>query len=184
MPVGVRYLSDESGHEVLFVPREAAPADERFSPPPPGVISEVELLARTGTARFIVVADPPGLGHEILPHLPSILLEPSWRSIYVHASGAGTAEEAFSLEIPADPAKWAEEIDTLRAFHFDVVAVDLTGSDEDWAGSALDVAAVAFLLWKTEDDIKPAYEAGIRWKLQVDQQSDGSLEWTLEPLRP
>jgi len=183
-PVSVRYLSDESGSEVLFVPGEAEPRVERFTPPSPGVASEIELLARSGSARFIVVAEPRELGHEILPHLPSIVLEPSWRSIYVHAEGAGTDDDTFGLAIPDDPQRWSQEIETLRAFRFDVIVVDLEGSDGDWAGSALDVAAVAFLLWNAGEDVQPAYEAGIRWTLRVVRQSDGSLEWSLEPLRP
>jgi len=62
------------------------------------------------------------------------------------------------------------------------VTVDLAGGMSDWPASALDVASVAFLLWGTDDDFGPAYEAGIRWHLHIAEQNGGDLEWTLEPL--
>jgi hypothetical protein len=131
----------------------------------------------------VVTTDPTELGHEILPHLPTLLLDPAWRSIYINAEDQDAAEEAFSLKMPADPDRWAEELETLRAFHFDVVTVDLTGNEEAWAGSALDVAAVAFLLWPDEEERRPAYEAGIRWELRISRGEGGSLDWSLEPLQ-
>lgn len=147
--VDVRYLSDESGLEYLFRPvQERAVLQERFPAPAPGILAEIRLLARSGSARFVVTSTPEALGHEILPHLPTLLLDPSWRSIYINASEQKAADEAFSMRMPKDPEKWAAELETLRAFHFDVVTVDLTGNQDDWAGTALDVASVAFLLWQ------------------------------------
>ena len=182
-PVEVRYLADESGHEYLFRPVLAHSAlYDRFTPPSPGVLSEIRLLARSGSARFVVTAAPEEVGHEILPHLPVLLLDPSWRSIYIHAGDQAAAEEAFSLPMPSDPDQWASELETLRAFHFDVVTVDLTGNQADWAGTALDVASVAFLLWPVGEDRRPAYDAGIRWELNVSRGDGDRLAWTLEPL--
>lgn len=182
-PVEVRYLSDESGHEYLFRPiQEKSLLQERFPAPSPGILSEIRLLARSGSARFVVTSDPPRLGHEILAHLPVLLLDPSWRSIYIHARDQKVADEAFSLIMPDDPDEWAHELETLRAFHFDVVTVDLSGNAEEWTASALDVAAVAFLLWQEDEDRRAAYDAGIRWELRIEQQEGGRLEWTLEPL--
>ncbi len=182
-PVEVKYLSDESGHEFLFRPtRERSVLTDRFPPPSPGVMSEIRLLARSGSARFVVTAEPEAFGHEILPHLPALLLDPSWRSIYINAEEQAAADEAFSLKMPKDPKKWASELETLRAFHFDVVTVDLTGNQEDWASSALDVASVAFLLWPNHADRRPAYDAGIRWELHIKKEEGGHLDWALEPL--
>lgn len=182
-PVEVRYLSDESGHEYLFRPvQERSVLQDRFPLPVPGIMSEIRLLARSGAARFVVTATPDDLGHEILPHLPVLLLEPSWRSIYINASAQKAADEAFSLKMPTDPDKWAAELETLRAFHFDVVTVDLTGNQDDWASTALDVASVAFLLWPMDEDRRPAYDAGIRWELHIERVDGDHLEWTLEPL--
>lgn len=182
-PVEVRYLSDESGHEYLFRPiQERSILQDRFPLPVPGILSEIRLLARSGAARFVVTAAPDELGHEILPHLPTLLLDPSWRSIYINASEQKAADEAFSLRMPRDPERWAAELETLRAFHFDVVTVDLTGSHDDWAGTALDVASVVFLLWPMEEDRRPAYDAGIRWEMHIERVAGGHLEWTLEPL--
>lgn len=180
--VEVRYLSDESGSEYLFRPiQEKSPLQERFPAPSPGVLAEVRLLARSGSARFIVTAEPGSLGHEILPHLPQLLLDASWRSIYVNAMDQKAASEAFSLQMPKQPEKWASELETLRAFHFDVVTVDLTGNAESWASSALDVASVAFLLWPNEMDRRLAWEAGIRWELHI-EHSGSLLDWSLNPL--
>ena len=181
-PMEVRYLADETGTEYLFRPvQEKNVLQERFPPPSPGILSEVRLLCRSGSARFIVTVKPDDLGHDILPHLPSLLLDPSWRSIYVNAEDQKAAGEAFSMQMPKEPEKWATELETLRAFHFDVVTVDLTGNAESWASSALDVASVAFLLWPAETDRRLAWEAGIRWELHIER--DGALlDWSLNPL--
>ena len=182
-PVEVRYIADESGHEFLFRPVHASTRlMDRFPPPNEGVMSEIRMLARSGSARFVVTTDPNEVGHEILPHLPPLLLDPSWRSIYVNAQDTDAAEEAFSLKMPSDPEGWAAELETLRAFHFDVVTVDLTGNQSDWASTALDVASVAFLLWPMEEDRRPAYDAGIRWELHIARAEGDRLEWSLEPL--
>jgi type IV pilus assembly protein PilB len=181
--VDVRYLGDESGHEYLFRPiQERSVLQERFPPPAQGILSEIRMLARSGSARFVVTSEPAALGHEILAHLPVLLLDSSWRSIYINAQDQAAAEEAFSLQMPTDPDQWAAELDTLRAFHFDVVTVDLTGNQADWASSALDVASVAFLLWPMADDLRPAYDAGIRWELHIAAAEGNRLEWSLEPL--
>ena len=182
-PVEVRYLADESGLEYLFKPVQARSIlQDRFPLPSPGIMSEIRLLARSGAARFVVTATPGELGHEILPHLPILLLDPSWRSIYINASEQRAAQEAFSLRMPPDPEKWATELETLRAFHFDVVTVDLTGNQDSWASTALDVASVAFLLWPMDVDRRPAYDAGIRWELHIEKVPGNQLEWTLDPL--
>lgn len=182
-PVHIHFMADESGREYLFQLRKVTtrPA-ERFPRPLEGIVSEVRLLARSGSARFIVVAGPADLGHQILPHLPTLLLDPSWRSIYINAKDQDVADEVFSLKMPSDPDTWAAEIEAMRAFHFDVVTVDLSGGDQRWAGSVLDIASVAFLLWAAEDDERPAYEAGIRWRLRIEREDGDHLEWSLEPL--
>ena len=182
-PLVVQYLADESGSELLFKPREIEePLLERFPPPTAGILSEVRLLARSGTARFIVTTEPQSLGHELLPHLPTLLLDPSWRSVYLHARNRPAAGEAFSVTMPRDPDKWSAELEALRAFHFDVVTVDLSGGSRHWARELLDVASVAFLLWTDIEDVEPAYAAGIRWRLHVQRTADEQLEWSLEPL--
>ena len=118
--VDLRFLQDESGAEFLIKPAQSGSVlEDRFSPPAPGIISEVRLLARSGSARFVVTSEPPELSHEILPHLPLILLDSSWRSIYLHAQDQNAADEAFSLAMPADSEEWRREMETLRAFHFD-----------------------------------------------------------------
>lgn len=184
-PIEVRYMADESGAEYLFRPVAArAELEERFSTPPPGILSEIRLLARSGTARFIVITDPEELGHQILPHLPTLLLDPSWRAIYVTDRDHEPSEEAFSVEMPEDEEAWQDEMESLRAFHFDVVTVDLSASPARWAGAALDVAAVAFLLWPDPDDRRVADDEGIRWELRIVRGEGRRLEWTLDPLHP
>lgn len=181
-PVTVHCIADESGREYLFLRRRAPrPAVERFPAPPPGIVSEIQSLARSGTARFAVIADPPELGHELLPHLPQLTLDPAWRSVYLNAVDQPAAGEAFSVKLPPDPSTWDNEIEALKVFHFDVVTVDLSGGDTDWAGRALDIASVAFLLW-SDGDIDSARDAGVRWRLDVGRGADQELEWSLESL--
>ncbi len=183
VPVHVDYLSDESGHEFLFrLERPQVLASRRYDLPPAGIVQEIRMMARSGSARFVVTAHPQDLGHEILPHLPELLLNPSWRSIYINASEQDAAERAFSLKIPTDPERWAEELETLKAFRFDVVTVDLAGNVGDWANSALDAASVAFLLWDQQDDRTAAHDAGIRWELHIEREEGGALDWSLRRL--
>jgi hypothetical protein len=131
-----------------------------------------------------VTTTPLAVGHEILPHLPELLLDQTWRSIYINAADRSAAAEAFSHRLSDDPAAWAAELESLCAFQFDVVTVDLDGGVDasDWPASALDVGSVAFLLWRSDEDVVPAYAAGIRWHLHISQLDGGGLEWTLEPL--
>ncbi len=181
-PMRVRFLADESGSEYLFLPSHEERTERRpFPAAPEGVVSEVRLLARSGRARFVVTTEPSELGHSILPHLPDLVLDPTWRSIYVHAAERPAQGEAFSRRLPADSGTWEAELKALRAFHFDVVTVDLEGGDRDWTAGALDLASVAFVLWP-EGDVDSAYEAGARWHMRLEQDGEGGLDWSLEPL--
>ena len=183
MPVKVQYLADESGAEYLFKPiHHESELQERFPPPSAGILSEIRMLARSGSARFIVMSEPADLAHEILPHLPTLLLDPSWRSIYLTDPDSSAADEAFSIELPDQEDDWAAELDSIRGFHFDVVTVDLPGDPEKWLQSALDIAAVAFVRWHGHVDTRVAHEAGIRWTMTLEAKDGGRLEWSLEPL--
>jgi len=182
-PVEVQYLADESGAEYLFRPVHlVTQLQERFPPPAAGILSEIRMLARSGSARFIVFSDPSELGHEILPHLPTLILDPSWRSIYLTDPDSSAADEAFSVELPENEDEWAAELDGIRGFHFDVVTVDLPGDPGKWLQSALDIAAVAFVRWHGDVDTRVAHDAGIRWSLSLEAKDGGRLEWALEPL--
>ena len=182
-PIEVEYLADESGAEYLFRPVDAyAQLQDKFPPPSAGILSEIRLLARSGSARFLVVTDPAELGHDILPHLPTLMLDSSWRSIYLTDPDSRAASHAFSVELPMSEDDWAAELDSIRGFHFDVVTVDLPGHPEKWLQSALDIAAIAFVRWTGEAEIRIAHEAGIRWELKIEAQEGNRLEWSLDPL--
>lgn len=183
--VTVRYMGDEQGEEYLFLPlREGSRLEERFDPPPRGIVSEVRMLARSGSARFIVTARPEALGHEILPHLPTLLLDPSWRGIHITEEGRSQAGDTFSVELPADDQEaWAAELAELRPFHFDVVTADLPVEEPGWIQPTLDVASVAFLLWRDDRDAELARDAGVRWELEIETREDGDLHWTLASSR-
>jgi hypothetical protein len=142
----------------------------------------VRLLARSGAARFVVTTHPPELGHEILPHLPELLLDPSWRGIYLHARDGDAASVSFSQRLSDDPEKWRSEIEALRVFQFDVAAIDLAGGERAWMTSALDLASITFLLWTDGADPGAVQAARIRWHLHIARRDANDLDWSLEPL--
>jgi hypothetical protein len=182
-PVAVHYLADESGQEYVFRTRPQPLREPVTYPlPPEAIVSEVRLLARSGAARFVVTTEPPELAHEILPQLPQLLLDPSWRSIYLHAPERPAASEVFSHRLPDDPTKWRAELDALRVFQFDVATLDLGDKEREWLSRSLDLSSVAFLLWTGGADPAPALDAGIRWRLHVARRQDLDLDWSLEPL--
>lgn len=181
-PVRAHCIADESGREYLFIPKgEAAEEDEGYPAPPAGIVSEIQILARSGTARFAVTTDPPEVGHQILAHLPELTLDPSWRSIYLNTGVQAAAAKAFSMRLPDDPARWDAEIDALKIFHFDAVSVDLSGGDGSWVSAAVGIASVAFVHWP-EESMDAARESGIRYRLFIREVEGGELEWTLESL--
>jgi len=181
--VDVRCLVGGGGREYLIRPvEEDGFLLRRFSPPPESVSEEVRLLARTGSARFLVSATPDELARDILPHLPSLLFEASWRSVHVHRGEGGETGEAFSVRLSPQPSRWAHELGELRVFHFDVVTVDLAGPVAEWMSAALDLAAVTFILWPRDRDVSPAREAGIRWRLSAVRDEEDHVAWSLDPL--
>lgn len=183
VPLEAKVLSSPAGHEYLFRPVEAdSRLQERFQAPPQGILSEVRLLARSGTARFAVVTSSEALGKEILPYLPALLLEPSWRSVHVGANGEAH-EDVFVVSVPADGEARASAVAELRAFHFDAVTADLPGDPEEWAEDILDLAGAAFLAWSGEMDRKSAEKVGIRWELRIEGEGGGRLEWSLLPVK-
>jgi hypothetical protein len=182
-PVEVRYLSGDAGHEYVFRPvRRRLRVEERFGAPPSAVRAQVRLLARSGSVRFLVAAEPAALGHEILPHLPILLLDPSHRAVHVHAGARSGAADAFRVTMPRDTAEWPAELEILRAFDFDAVTADLAGREEAWGESVLGLGGVAFLFWPAEREPRAAFELGVRWTLRVTRDAGGQLDWSLAPL--
>lgn len=184
-PVEVRHLHAPGGREYLFraVPERSA-ARERFSPPPADVVSEVRLLARSGAARLAVSTTPRNLGSRILPHLPALLIDPSWRSVHVRRGPGREDSDIFTIALPDDRAARARELEGLRAFRFDIVTIDLEGgwSDGAWP-DALDLAPVGFVLMEPEGR-SVAWEMGLRWEVRIEAgDGEGTLRWTLGPLR-
>ena len=180
-PVNVEYLTGPGGREYLFQPvEEPSTLHDRFPPPASGVLTEIRLLARSGVARFAVMA-ASDLGEEILPYLPALLLDPSWRAVHLTRKPSGT--DVFQLPMPEGDDVPVEELEALRAFGFDAVTASLVELGVAAAEPVADVAAVVFLLWQGELDGARAREAGIRWKLGVARQEGGGLDWTLEPIR-
>lgn len=178
----VRHLQDGGDEEILFlVQDEEEEGEHPFTPPGEGILTEVALLARTGSARFLVSSEPPELVNEVLHHLPGVFFEPSWRSVHIHASGDGP-EDAFSVRLPDDADAWDEALEDLRAFHFDVLTADLGGDGQGWTARLLDVASVAFIRRDDGSDTSPAVDAGVRWKLHAIRTEGGHLDWTLEAL--
>lgn len=177
-PVEVRYLASGNGREFLFRPvKENAGIRERFQAPSQGVLSEIRLLVRSGSARFAVTASPPELGEEILPYLPALLLDPGWRALHM-AAKEHADPQLFSIVVD----DWAEEkLKELRAFHFDVVTAGPSSPVEEWLPGVLELGASAFLLVPESQDRRVLQDAGVRWEIMITRAA-GQLEWTLLPL--
>jgi type IV pilus assembly protein PilB len=91
--IAVSYMSSQMGKELLFARAETRSAIyERFPPPSAAVLSEVNLLVRSGSARFAVTSSPSEIGKELLPHLPDLLLDPTWRTVHLRSADPGLDE--------------------------------------------------------------------------------------------
>lgn len=181
--VECRYLSSSRGSELMIQPiQEYSRVGDRFPQPPAGIRSEIKILARSGSARFLVRATPHEVGQEILPHLPALLLDRELRALYVTDRDHVGLEEVFSLKLPDDDEEMKEKLEALRPFHFDVVTADISGSAAPWASDVLDIAASAFLLFEEEEDQRAVHEAGVKWEIEIERQEGDHLEWSLEPL--
>jgi hypothetical protein len=180
-PVDIRYLAAPGGAEYLFRPAdEQSTLFDRFSPPTSGIVSEVRLLAGSGAARFIVTSEPVELLDEMLPYLPALLFDASWRS--VHLSEAGVPDDdVFSIPV-GDGDSRSDTLTQLRAFHFDVATADLSGPATEWARAALDVANVTFVRWR-DADFSSASDVGPRWRLHLESTARGQVDWSLNPLK-
>jgi len=180
-PVDVRHLEAPTGAEYLFRPAdERSTLFDRFSPPTSGIVSEVRLLAGSGAARFIVTSEPVDLLDDMLPYLPALLFDASWRSVHLSEAGAPD-DEVFSILI-GDGDGRDDSLTQLRAFHFDVATVDLTGPTADWARVASDVATVTLIRWR-DADTSSAPDVGLRWQLHLESTAGGQVDWSLRPLK-
>lgn len=181
--VDCQYLTHSRGTELLVQPsQDLVRVGDRFPQPPAGILSEIQILARSGSARFVVRANPHSLGEKLLPHLPSLLLEREWRALYLTDKSGRALDEVFSVKLPKDPEAMKRQFDSLRPFRFDVVTADITGAAAPWAADVLDLAASAFLLWEVEGDWKAVHDAGVKWEIRIEEQEGEHLEWSLEPL--
>jgi hypothetical protein len=175
-------LSGRGGREFLFKPVEERSAlHDRFRAPPSGVLTEMRLLARSGTAHFLVHADRE-LGVGLLPHLPALLLDPSWRAVHLTV-GDGSREDVFQVPLPDDEEGRATEIERLRAFGFDVVSADAAELGSEVLDAIVDLASVTFVLGSDAIDAERARDVGLRWELRVTGAEGAPLEWALQPLR-
>ena len=73
-------------------------------------------------------------------------------------------------------------LEELRSFFFDAVSSDLPGSPEDWMDGVLDIAQTVFVLWPPSVDPVLAHQAGVRWRLHLEEAEGDHLEWSLSPL--
>lgn len=179
-PIQISFLSSEAGTEYLFRPQK--PAEGRFPAPPDGFLAEIRILARSGSARFLVSAEPEELGEEILPHLPVLLLERSWRSVHVTDTEDAVPEGVFTVVLPPARPEQAKVLLELHPFAFDAVSADISPPLEEWSTPLLNLAGCAFLLVREDADRQAAREAGIRWEMRVIRSDEGELEWDLQPL--
>ncbi len=178
--VAVRRVASETGEELLIELRRAEEDPVAFDPPPPSVLDEIRLLARSGSGRFLVETKPGALAAEIVPHLPRVLLGAHARSVHLH--GGGEAPSAFSLPVPEDAEEAVRYLGRLQAFRLDAATAVLhawpAGVAEAVARSA---GAVLAVLPEGVDEAR-AREAGFGWTLEVAREEGSRLQWSVRPL--
>ncbi len=184
IPVEVRCLDGEGGREILFRRHDDldAPA-RRFTPPPQDVVSEVRLLVRSGAARFLVTGRPSALASEVLPHLPTLFFEEGVRSAHLGSRDVSEGP-GLGIRLPAEDDARVAAIEGLRPFQFDIVTVALDGLSSTSLRVALDAAAVCFVRGGSPGDREAAFDAGIRWQLDLSRGDGSHLEWALHALAP
>ncbi len=182
--VHVTYLSSPGAVEILFRPRhDASRAPSRLGPPPAEILTEIRLLARTGAARVAVTSEPPGLSTSALPHLPALLLDPSWRSVHLGEADDEMPATVFTYQFSGrDASTRSEALEELRGFAFDVLTVDLSTSDTEWLIDLLPVAPATFVRQSASADPGALREAGLRWRLHLEEEGEERLVWSLQPL--
>jgi hypothetical protein len=181
-PFEVRSLEGEGGREILFRRRDDLDAAaRRFTPPPEEVVSEVRILARSGAARILTVGRPPEAAGEVLVHLPTLFFEEGVRAVHLYGGGV---HEGPGLGIPlsGETDERRKAIEGLRPFQFDIVTVALDRLDSTSLSMALDAAAVCFVLGEGPGDEQAAFDAGVRWRLDLTREQGGHLEWALHAL--
>jgi len=182
-PVEVSYLSTPSGTEIVFAPTsEPRRLPDRFPRPPASLIAEIRLLVRSGTPGFLLSTEPAGLSEELLPHVPSLLLNPAWRSVHLQHEG-GDREKILAVKVPDSAPALSDTLANLCAFRFDALTASLHGPLESWLHEVMGTATVTFVAARSEGDRQSAVEGGIGWELRVIQGGSGELEWSLLPLR-
>jgi type IV pilus assembly protein PilB len=183
VPVEVHYLGNVGGAEYVFEPvLERSRLFERFSPPASNVVSEIRMLARTGAAHFAVTSESGHVLDELLPYLPALLFESSWRSVHLVEEGRAVPDDVFAVSLPTQGNGQGPGLEELGGYCFDVATVDLPGPPTSWARAVRDVATVVFAKW-TEVDPEKAVDVGIGWELRLTSSGEGGVEWTLRSLR-
>jgi hypothetical protein len=156
--------------------------EERFPPAPAALVTEIRLLARTGTARIAVTGDPESLAREILPYLPMLLLDPAWRALHLTDRLEDAPESVLTYEILEESQSIAA-VEELHAFRFDVITVDLSTPQEAWLSDILALSPVTFVRYGASGDLSKARMGGLRWELGIREQDEGKLAWHLDPLQ-
>jgi hypothetical protein len=176
-------MRSRSGREILFVRTEdRTRVQDRFPPLPSTLLSDVNLLVRSGAGRFALTTSPSETAEEILPYLPLLLFESTWRTVHLQSVDRA-GDDLFVAVIPSSPDEREESLAELRAFRFDAVTAQLSGPLEDWVEAVLDVGRVAFVTCYSDSDRRAAQKAGISWELQLERSDSGAMEWSLTPLR-
>jgi type IV pilus assembly protein PilB len=178
--VSVRRVASESGEELLMELRRTEDDPVSFDPPPPSVLDEIRLLARSGSGRFLVHTDPGALAAELLPHLPRVLLGAHARAVHLHGGDEPTS--AFTLQVPADPEEALRFLDRLRAFRLDAATADLGSWPGGVAEGVARTAGAVFALLPEGVDVARAREAGFGWSLEATREEGARLQWSVRPL--
>jgi hypothetical protein len=176
LPLDALAMVGSAGVELLFRPVQnvadtTAAADVRL---PAGLITELRLLWRGGSARVGVTGDDIDAVRAALPMLPTLCLGEHVRALHINV--AGEAGGAFALAAEAD----AAFVQHVAACGLDAITIDLPAG-EYAVDPLIRAAPLCFVLLDRQEEAVTPTQVDVNWLL-TRHGGDSSGRWDLRAL--